>query len=162
MGAILTICINFERCVPTGPGSTWDHRYWPPLSERYSDKCSTLPYYIPIWIRAQSGSFPGWPEQTTCVSCCFWILECLYSGCQKNVLLFKRFFYNHLYRNSLFRNIIMESGIKALSTNARRLPWILPKSTCPPRRRLVHQPSNHNPPDPPLPNDQEPSIPPAA
>jgi len=30
-----------------------------------------------------------------------------YSDCQKNVAVFKRFFYNPLYRNSVFRNIIM-------------------------------------------------------
>ena len=36
----------------------------------------------------------------------------LYSGCQKNVPLYNQFFYNHLYRNSLFWNIFMESGIK--------------------------------------------------
>ncbi len=35
----------------------------------------------------------------------------LYGGCQKNVPVFKRFFYNHLCRNSAIRNIIMKSGI---------------------------------------------------
>jgi hypothetical protein len=32
-----------------------------------------------------------------------------YSGCQKNVPVLKRFFYNHLCRNSVFRNFIMEA-----------------------------------------------------
>ena len=32
----------------------------------------------------------------------------------KNVPLSQRFFYNHLCRNSLFRNIIMESGINGI------------------------------------------------
>jgi hypothetical protein len=39
----------------------------------------------------------------------------LYSGCQKNVPVFKRFFlqpYNRLCRTSVFRNIIMASGIR--------------------------------------------------
>jgi hypothetical protein len=35
----------------------------------------------------------------------------VYSACQKNVPVFKRFFYNHLCRNSVFLNIIMENGI---------------------------------------------------
>jgi len=38
----------------------------------------------------------------------------IYSGCQKNVAVFKRFFlqpYTRLYRNSAILNIIMESGI---------------------------------------------------
>jgi hypothetical protein len=34
----------------------------------------------------------------------------IYSGCQKNVAVFKRFFDNHLSRNSVMRNIRMESG----------------------------------------------------
>ena len=37
-----------------------------------------------------------------------------YSGCQKNVPVFKRFFlqpYKRLHRTSVFRNTIMESGI---------------------------------------------------
>ena len=34
-----------------------------------------------------------------------------YSGCQKSVPILKRFFYNHLCRNSVIRNIIMKSGI---------------------------------------------------
>jgi hypothetical protein len=41
-----------------------------------------------------------------------------YSGCQKNVPVFKRFFlqpYIRLCRNSVVRNIIMESGIKSQS-----------------------------------------------
>ena len=40
-------------------------------------------------------------------------LDGRYSGCQKNVSLFKRFFlqpHTRLYRTSAFRNIIMESG----------------------------------------------------
>jgi hypothetical protein len=39
-----------------------------------------------------------------------------HSGCQKNVPVFKRFFllpYKRLCRTSVFRNIIMESGINA-------------------------------------------------
>ena len=38
-----------------------------------------------------------------------------YSGCQKNVPVFKRFFlqpYIRLCRNAIFRNIIKENGIK--------------------------------------------------
>jgi len=35
----------------------------------------------------------------------------LYSGCQKNVRYSNVFFYNHLCRNSAFRNIILKSGI---------------------------------------------------
>jgi len=30
-----------------------------------------------------------------------------YSDCQKNLAVFQCFFYNYLYRNSVFRNIIM-------------------------------------------------------
>ena len=39
-----------------------------------------------------------------------------------NVPVFKLFFYNHLCRNSLFRNIIMESGITYLPATQPRLP----------------------------------------
>ncbi len=42
--------------------------------------------------------------------------EALYSGCQKNVPVFKRFFlqpYTRLCRTSTFWNIIMENGIKS-------------------------------------------------
>jgi len=35
----------------------------------------------------------------------------VYSGCTKTYRYSIVFFYNHLYRNSLFRNIIMKSGI---------------------------------------------------
>ena len=44
-------------------------------------------------------------------------LALAYSGCQKNVPVFKRFFlqpYKRLYPNSVIRNIIMESGIISL------------------------------------------------
>ena len=47
-----------------------------------------------------------------------------YSGCQKNVAVFKRFFlqpYNRLYPHSVIRNISMESGIKLRSTWRNRL-----------------------------------------
>ncbi len=33
-----------------------------------------------------------------------------FSGCQKNVPVYKRFLYNHLYRNSKIRNILRKSG----------------------------------------------------
>jgi len=33
----------------------------------------------------------------------------IYSGCQKTVPLSKRFFYNHIYRNSIFRNIFSDT-----------------------------------------------------
>ena len=42
----------------------------------------------------------------------------LYSDCQKNVAVFKRFFlqpYTRLCRNSLILNIIMKSGIELFS-----------------------------------------------
>jgi len=42
------------------------------------------------------------------------LFQYFYSGCQKNVAVFKRFFlqpYNRLCRNSLFRNIIVKSSI---------------------------------------------------
>ncbi len=50
----------------------------------------------------------------------------IYSGCQKNVPVFKRFFlqpYILLCRTSEFRNIIMENGIKYLKTFCLRLTF---------------------------------------
>jgi hypothetical protein len=44
----------------------------------------------------------------------------IYRGCPKNVLVFKRFFlqpYIHLCRNSVIRNIIIESGISGIKCN---------------------------------------------
>jgi len=39
------------------------------------------------------------------------VANMLYSGCKKTFRYSNVFFYNHLCRNSLFRNIIMKSGI---------------------------------------------------
>jgi len=44
-------------------------------------------------------------------------IQAFYSGCQKNVPIFKRFFlqpYTRLCRNSVIQNIIMKSGINIL------------------------------------------------
>jgi len=38
----------------------------------------------------------------------------LQSGCQKKVPAFKHFIYNYLYRRSVLRTILMESGIKLI------------------------------------------------
>jgi hypothetical protein len=38
-----------------------------------------------------------------------------YRGCQKNVPLFERFFYNHLYCPSVLRNFLLKSGINTVA-----------------------------------------------
>jgi hypothetical protein len=39
----------------------------------------------------------------------------LYSGCQKNVPVFKRFFYNRTFFYAAIRNFIMESSVNDLA-----------------------------------------------
>jgi len=49
------------------------------------------------------------------------VQEQTYSGCTKTFRYSNVFFYNHLCRNFLFRNIIMESGITGPTVNNGKL-----------------------------------------
>jgi hypothetical protein len=71
-----------------------------------------------IFILTLSGSIGfkgGFVMPTSIMWMYFWNWHSLiigaYSGCQKTLRYSNVFFYNHLCRNSVFRNIIMESGI---------------------------------------------------